>query len=246
MALGDLTDREAVLAAVRESDSLGRDAFLAKYGFGRAKHWMLVVDGRTYDSKAIVAAAHGFQHPELGPLRASEFTGGQHTTVRKLRDLNFEVIDRAATAISRFWWVNQGATWKEERDGGFVWAPLRSQGGVELAHWKVLSEVQEGDRIFHYANGALRAIGRAVDGSQVAPKPSAIEHGPWEKDGRLVPVEYAELAEPVALADIPERWRVEQGAPFTKSGSVQQRYFSGSTRPSSSGSSADSLKLPRF
>lgn len=227
MALGDLTDREAVVAAVRESDELGRDAFLAKYGFGRAKHWMLLVDGRQYDSKAIVAAAHGLQHPHLGPLRASDFSGGQDTVVRKLRDLDFEVIDRGATALSRFWWVNQGATWKEERDGGFVWAPLRSQGGLELAHWKALNEVEAGDRIFHYANGALRALGAAVRGPEVSPKPSSIEHGPWEQDGRLVRVDYSELAEPVPLADIPERWRIEQGAPFTRTGSVQQGYFYG-------------------
>jgi hypothetical protein len=227
MALGDLTDRDAVLTALGESDELGRDAFLAKYGFGRAKHWMLVVDGRAYDSKAIAAAAHGFQHPDLGPLRASDFSGGQQTVVRKLRELGFEVIDRGATALSRFWWVNQGATWKEERDGGFVWAPLRSQGGLELGHWKALNAVEIGDRIFHYANGALRAIGVARRGPEVSPKPSVIEHGPWEQDGRLVRVEYSELAEPVPLADIPERWRIEQGAPFTRTGSVQQGYFYG-------------------
>ncbi len=227
MALSDLTDREAVLAAVREFDTVGRDAFLARYGFGRAKHWMLVIDGRQYDSKAIVAAAHGFQHANLGPLRASEFTGGQRTTVRKLRELGFEVIDRGAAALSRFWWVNQGGTWKEERDGSFIWAPLRDQRGSELAHWKALADVDVGDRVFHYANGALRAVGVVSRGPQVAAKPSVIEHGPWEEEGRLVAVDYTELAEPVPLAEIPERWRIEHGAPFTQSGGVRQGYFFG-------------------
>jgi hypothetical protein len=36
MALNLLTSRDAVLAAVREFDELGRDAFLAKYGYDRA------------------------------------------------------------------------------------------------------------------------------------------------------------------------------------------------------------------
>ena len=43
--------------------SWGRHAFLARYGFGPAKEWVLVHGGKRYDSKAIVGAAHGFQHP---------------------------------------------------------------------------------------------------------------------------------------------------------------------------------------
>ncbi|MEI2638735.1 MAG: hypothetical protein V9F03_07035 [Microthrixaceae bacterium] len=55
MALSDLSSRQAVLEAARESDQLGRDAFLSKYGFGPARRYLLRVDGREYDSKAIVA-----------------------------------------------------------------------------------------------------------------------------------------------------------------------------------------------
>jgi hypothetical protein len=40
-----------------------------------------------------------------------------------------------------------------------------------------------------------------------------------------VRVEYSELTEPVPLASIPERWRIEHGAPFTRSGGVQQGYL---------------------
>jgi hypothetical protein len=59
----------------------------------------------------------------------------------------------------------------------------------------------------------------------VQPKPSEIDHGPWQQEGRLVRVEYSELTEPVPLASIPERWRIEHGAPFTRSGGVQQGYL---------------------
>jgi hypothetical protein len=58
MGLNDVT-REGVLAAMGEFDRLGRDAFLAKYGFGGARAYFLVHEGRRYDSKAIVGAAHG-------------------------------------------------------------------------------------------------------------------------------------------------------------------------------------------
>ena len=58
MALADVT-REAVLAALAEHDQLGQDQFLDKYGFDRARLYVLVHDGKPYDSKAIVGAAHG-------------------------------------------------------------------------------------------------------------------------------------------------------------------------------------------
>jgi hypothetical protein len=40
-----------------EFDSLGREEFLAKYGFGEARSYFLVRDGKAYDSKAVVGAA---------------------------------------------------------------------------------------------------------------------------------------------------------------------------------------------
>ena len=75
MALGVLT-REAIERAIAEYDDLGRDAFLAKYGFGRATTYALVVDGVEYDPKAIAGVAYGIDHPERGPLANTEFNGG--------------------------------------------------------------------------------------------------------------------------------------------------------------------------
>jgi 5-methylcytosine-specific restriction protein A len=60
MALSDLT-ASAVLKAIEEFDLLGRDSFLKKYGFGKARSYVLQKDGQSYDSKAIAGAAHG--HP---------------------------------------------------------------------------------------------------------------------------------------------------------------------------------------
>ncbi len=91
MALGDLTDPEAVRAAIAEFRNLGRDAFLTQYGFARARDYFLVDGPDKFDSKAIAAAAHGFQFPILGPLKANTFSGGEATVRRKLQDLNFIV-----------------------------------------------------------------------------------------------------------------------------------------------------------
>ncbi len=70
MALRDLTDRSAVLQAINEFRELGEDAFLEKYGFERSRRIQIAYEGETFPSKAILGAAHGFQFPDAGPLRA--------------------------------------------------------------------------------------------------------------------------------------------------------------------------------
>lgn len=93
MALSELTDPDAVRQAMAEFDRRGRTAFLHRYGFGKSREYLLRDDaGQLYDSKAIVGAAFGHQHPERGPLRPADFTGGEHTVQRKLEELGFDVV----------------------------------------------------------------------------------------------------------------------------------------------------------
>ncbi|MES2894993.1 MAG: hypothetical protein V4759_03105 [Pseudomonadota bacterium] len=91
MSLSELTDPEAVLRAISEFDDIGREAFLAKYGFGPARTYFLLHNSRRYDSKAIVGAAHGLQHPDRPPLKGKDFSGGESTVRKKLRALGFDV-----------------------------------------------------------------------------------------------------------------------------------------------------------
>jgi hypothetical protein len=91
LALSDLSERNAVLQAIAEYDELGRDAFLARYGYGPARSFFLVHNGKRYDSKALAGVAVGKQFPASGPLTASEFSGGEATVKAKLEQLGFEV-----------------------------------------------------------------------------------------------------------------------------------------------------------
>ena len=95
MALRDLTDRSAVLQAINEFRELGEDACLEKYGFERSRRIQIAYEGETFPSKAILGAAHGFQFPDAGPLKPSEFSGGR-VTVDKARQLGFEVVEADA------------------------------------------------------------------------------------------------------------------------------------------------------
>lgn len=92
MALKDISDPGAVEQAIAQFDELGREQFLKLYGFRRARRFLLEYDGKVYDSKAILGAAHGIQFPDEGPLSWKEFSGGEATTVKKLADLGFHVV----------------------------------------------------------------------------------------------------------------------------------------------------------
>jgi 5-methylcytosine-specific restriction protein A len=91
LALNDLT-REAVLDAISEFDELGREPFLEKYGFGRSRGYFIEHKGKPYDSKAIGGAAHGKLGGGFQALSSGDFSGGDKTVARRLRELGFTVL----------------------------------------------------------------------------------------------------------------------------------------------------------
>ena len=90
MALDDIENPRSILLAIGEFRTLGRDQFLKKYGFGRAKEYYLVIDGNYFDSKAIVGVAHQYEFPDSDPLKYNEF--GPAAVRQKLEELGFEVL----------------------------------------------------------------------------------------------------------------------------------------------------------
>jgi hypothetical protein len=95
MAFRDISDPSAVTKAAEEFDDLGRERFLAKYGFKRARQFFLELNGSLYDSKAILGRAHGIQFPDEGDLGWRDFSGGEQTTRKKLTDLGFTVVSNS-------------------------------------------------------------------------------------------------------------------------------------------------------
>lgn len=98
MALSNITSRKAILSAIKEFNKLGRNAFLVKYGFGRARRYFLAFDRKLYDAKAITGVAHRYEFPKKGPLKSAEFSGGERTVKRKLEELGFKVRGQGARA----------------------------------------------------------------------------------------------------------------------------------------------------
>jgi len=91
---------DAVLAAIKEFDELGRHRFLTVYGYGKATKFALVHDGKLYDPKAIVGVAHRYS-PLGRPLANSELSGGTDHANPALERLGFTVIKGAIQSCTR-------------------------------------------------------------------------------------------------------------------------------------------------
>ncbi len=127
--------------------------------------------------------------------------------------------------VPAFWWVNQGSTYDEARKGGFIWAPKENKAGLPPYHWINVSRVSEGDFIFHYANGKLRAISRAKSNGYDENK--ELGGSEWSDDGWRVDADYCLLARAVPIEEIGSRLaalHLNKG-PVNKSGGVNQGYL---------------------
>src|SRR3954470_4956034 len=81
-------NREDVLRSIELFNSLGRDEFLDRHRFHRARYFLLAHEGVFYDSKAILGVAHLIRKGELVP-----FSGGEAAAAPRLRALGFDVLD---------------------------------------------------------------------------------------------------------------------------------------------------------
>ena len=77
-----------VRQAAAEYDQLGQDEFLARHGFGRAQAYLLILDDKNYDSKAILGVAYGY-----ATGRPHDFSGGVHGAAGVLSALGFEIVN---------------------------------------------------------------------------------------------------------------------------------------------------------
>jgi hypothetical protein len=126
MALSDLTV-ESVLAALDQFRDLGRDVFLDRYHFGKARSYFVLHNGLLCDSKAIAGAAHGFLDG-LSPLGPHDFSGGEHSVAKRLRELGFEVTgpEQSSIAAIRF---ESGKLYNRRQDIHEVFGG-QQQGGI--------------------------------------------------------------------------------------------------------------------
>jgi len=172
MTLKDLTAPAAVHQALDLFDRMGREGFLAEYGFGPAKSYWLLRDGRTYDSKAIAGVAHLIQTGTL--LERNQFTGGLQGAAKTLVDLGFEITPHHNTteatresAAFEVLWNPNNHIWDEE---DFQDTQNQIQAGASVPFsWSIGTRRQgiaPGNRIYMFhvgsENRGLIASGHAT------------------------------------------------------------------------------------
>jgi MoxR-like ATPase len=118
-----------------------------------------------------------------------------------------------------YWWVNQGTNFERERDGAYLFAHREDKAGALRETRLNVGRAREGDVVIHYARGAIRGVSAVTQEAVEAPRPESDE-----PPGQFVRVQFFELAQPIALADVPPSMRQGE-SPFEVDGQVKQGYF---------------------
>lgn len=133
-----------------------------------------------------------------------------------------------AGAKRGYWWVNQGSSYARESKGGYLWAPRHNKKGRTHPYWSNMTLLREGDRVFHYKNGAIRALSLVVQPAvETDGRPDGVTDSQWEEEGWLATVRMEELDSRLPLAQTPQQVREKAGpkGPFDSTGGVKQGYL---------------------
>lgn len=101
--------------------------------------------------------------------------------------------------MSRFWWVNQGQTLRQETDGGYLWSPKIERSGARSRFYDNMRLASPGDLVVSYAEGLIQFVGRVIDFAVTAPKPDEFgsRGSNWSSVGWYLPVAWVSLPSPV-------------------------------------------------
>jgi len=126
-----------------------------------------------------------------------------------------------------YWWVSQNRTYKEERAGGYLWAPKRGENGVVFRHWSNMTLVRPGDIVFSYADQSIGAVGIASSAAYDSPQPTEFKQQ-WQQDGYRVDVSYQEVSPAARVATFVDSliaFLPDQHSPLTKNKTGVQGYL---------------------
>lgn len=127
--------------------------------------------------------------------------------------------------------VNQGKTYTDEREGGYMWSPKLDARGGKNAGYLLMTSVKQGDFILHNSGGRISAISVAVKDCYDAIQPDELHRSQteyeWDDDGYRVDTEYHDFDTPLINSDI-AAWAVSHPATdscFDSRGRMKLRYL---------------------
>src|SRR3954463_15048569 len=106
-----------------------------------------------------------------------------------------------------YFWVSQNKTWKQESEGGYLWAPKADNNGDTPHHWATMLDVRPGDIIFSYVGKAIIATSIAASVAYDSPRPSefrTVQERSWIADGLRIDVVYEQLANGLPIQTVRE------------------------------------------
>lgn len=129
------------------------------------------------------------------------------------------------------YYVYQGETYKEERNGGYIWSPQLNRTGGKNAGYTMMTNVKKGDFILHNCKGKIVSISIAKDNYYESNQPEELVNAAtsleWNEKGYRVDTEYCDFEIPLITSDY-RVWLEEhyiEGSAFTRVGRGKQQYL---------------------
>lgn len=123
------------------------------------------------------------------------------------------------------WWVNQGTTWKQETEGGYVWAPQTNKAGIVVGHHQSVNRLKKGDIVLNHWDSAIRGVSVVTEDGKEGNRPSDLPSETWRSDGYIAEVNFNQLQTPIETQSIPVGWRIEEPHAFNSAGGTNQAYL---------------------
>ena len=117
--------------------------------------------------------------------------------------------------------VNQGQTYKYEREGGYIWSPKLNKAGQRNRGYDMMKEVRRGDYILHNSGGRIAAISVVKEDCKSGRQPRELKTAnsiyEWDDDGWVVYTKYYDFDNPILTSNLQE-WAQEN---YTKDSAFQ-------------------------
>ena len=106
--------------------------------------------------------------------------------------------------MKRYWWVNQGRTFKLASQLQCIWAPFTTKTNKKIFHWENMDQVKLDDVVFSYFKGHIVSYNIVKKTSYRAERPFQDQQpdAPWKNIGRRIDLIYNILEQPININKI--------------------------------------------
>jgi hypothetical protein len=106
-----------------------------------------------------------------------------------------------------YWVVNQGKTFTDEFEGGYLWAPITNKAGHQNTYYTNVTKVKKGDVIFSFVKGKLVAINTCEEEFVDCKNPLTNHKEDWISDGWKIIVKFTKIDQPLLIKTYIDRIR---------------------------------------